>query len=263
METKYVKIPFDLELAKRIVNKEVDGKIITGDGRNVRVICWDSKAERDYPIIALIEDGKKELVYSYRLNGNYNSAPSNETAKLVLEVPEYMIFKDGDIVTFGWGNKDGKYYCEWISIIKSIEADEHEIFTEDYVSVYLKCDGCDLSQITFDCYSDGAKWARYSTIAEKQKLIEALNSSKNLKAKKYLKRFFNINTKEKQEYEFTFKQDVLVRQNNKDIWCHAQFSHKTLQHYVVSGGNCFLQCIPYNEETAHLLGTNEDFNFSE
>ena len=91
---------------------------------------------------------------------------------------------------------------------------------------------------------------RYATEEEKQKLIEALKTSKDPLAKEYLKRFFRI-----EECEFTFKQDVLVRQNNKDLWCGAQFSHKELNYYVVFGGNYFLQCIPYNEKTSHLLGT--------
>lgn len=32
METKYVKVPFEVELAKKITNGEVEGRIIDNDG---------------------------------------------------------------------------------------------------------------------------------------------------------------------------------------------------------------------------------------
>ena len=39
----FFKIPFDLELAKMITNKEVNGKIVTQDGHNARIVCFDYK----------------------------------------------------------------------------------------------------------------------------------------------------------------------------------------------------------------------------
>lgn len=88
METKEITIPFDLERAKRITNGEEEGKIITGDGRKARIICWDAKVEQGYPIGALISEGNIEVIKFYRTNGDYNSAPSNEYAKLKLSVPD-------------------------------------------------------------------------------------------------------------------------------------------------------------------------------
>lgn len=58
--TKFKKIPFDLELAKKITNKEVKGRIVTMEGRKVRIVCWDKKPidERamDLPIVALLQN---------------------------------------------------------------------------------------------------------------------------------------------------------------------------------------------------------------
>ena len=58
METKYITIPFDVERAKRIQDKEELGKIVTRDGRSVRIVCWDMKND-EYPIIALIDNVDK------------------------------------------------------------------------------------------------------------------------------------------------------------------------------------------------------------
>lgn len=55
---------------------------------------------------------------------------------------------------------------------------------------------------------------------------------------------------------------VLVRYNSESNWCIAFFSHidndlKTFCHkFVTAGYMSFKQMIPYNEETKHLLGTN-------
>lgn len=68
METKEITIPFDLERAKRITNCEEEGKVVTRDGRNVRIVCFD--AHRDDNIIALVEDEKGvEIPMSYASDG--------------------------------------------------------------------------------------------------------------------------------------------------------------------------------------------------
>lgn len=47
METKHIekktvtRYKFDISLAKKIQNKEIEGKIVTRDGRNVRILCFD------------------------------------------------------------------------------------------------------------------------------------------------------------------------------------------------------------------------------
>lgn len=46
-----------------------DRKVVTGDGRNVRIICTDSKI-RNYPIIALVEEPSRfENIFSYTEGG--------------------------------------------------------------------------------------------------------------------------------------------------------------------------------------------------
>lgn len=256
MEKKLVIVPFDFEMAKKIASKEIEGRIITRDKRCVRVVCWDAKS--DQCILALLQGESKEEVGAYPKDGRI-FMEGESPADLMLEIPEYMTFKDGDIATLGWKSDDGEF-CEWITILKSVEVDEINILTEDYVTVCLKCDEENYFPIDFDCTSDGAKWIRKPTEPEKQKLINELKASKETKAKEYLKRFFGI--EEKKEYEFKPKDWVLCRIG--DEWCLCRFSHKTMRFdgvlmYVTVGGVAYEQCIPYNEQTAHLIGKADDW----
>lgn len=110
MKTNYITVPFEIERAKRIANKEEDGKIVTRDGRNVRIICWD--AHSDDNIVALVENEKGvENPMSYSSNGSV-FLTSESPADLMLSVPEWSTFKSGDVVTMGRADTRGfpSYY---------------------------------------------------------------------------------------------------------------------------------------------------------
>lgn len=238
MEHKLVKVPFDLELAKKITNKECEGKIITRNGRNARIVCFDMKS--DSCIVAIIQDEFDEHVYSYPKDGciilNKQSG-----SDLILEIPEYMTFKDGDILSYDNGT----------FILKRFDGKNRiEYYANSYDCYY---------RLSFDsaCINTNiVDKIRPASEEEKQKLIEALKASKEPKAKEYLKRFFGI--EQKHEYEFTFKQTVLVRSICGE-WSAAEFSHKRGSHFCVFGGVVYQECIPYNEHTAHLIGTTENW----
>ena len=53
---------------------------------------------------------------------------------------------------------------------------------------------------------------------------------------------------------------VLVRDRRKYKWACAFFQHITKHDYFKYGciGGSFEYCIPYNDDTKHLVGTNED-----
>ena len=58
-------------------------KVVTGDGRSVRIICTDSKI-RDYPIIALVEEPSGfESLFSYTEGGQMVSYEPSEKYDLV------------------------------------------------------------------------------------------------------------------------------------------------------------------------------------
>ena len=65
METKYITIPFDLERAKRITNKSEDGKIVTRDGRNVRIVCFDVKNEDSILDYLIRKEGIKSVLFLF------------------------------------------------------------------------------------------------------------------------------------------------------------------------------------------------------
>lgn len=92
-QTTYKRIPFDIELAKKIINKEKKGRIVTRNGNKARIICTDVKDMGDvisvYNIIALIEskDGT-ENPFSFTNKGLF--LDSRESDKdLYIEVPTY------------------------------------------------------------------------------------------------------------------------------------------------------------------------------
>lgn len=89
MEQKMVKVPFDIELAKKITNGTKEGRIVTREGRSARVICWDRKGK--FPIMALIENGDNEGYQYYYADGIIEHR-INSGSDLMLEIPEYMTF---------------------------------------------------------------------------------------------------------------------------------------------------------------------------
>lgn len=92
-QTSFKRIPFNLALAKKITNKEVKGRIVTKDGRNAKILCWDMQWYGTHRLVALVEDGKKEIAISCYLNGKRIDEVYNwDSFDLYLEMPTY--YKD-------------------------------------------------------------------------------------------------------------------------------------------------------------------------
>lgn len=92
--TTFKRVPFNLELAKKITNMEVKGHIVTRDGRQARIICFDRKENEDIfdppkNIIALVEnkDGS-EGVFAFRNTGMILLTEETDH-DLQIEVPTY------------------------------------------------------------------------------------------------------------------------------------------------------------------------------
>lgn len=98
MKTKYKRIPFNIELAKKITNKEVKGSIVTRNGLKVRIICFNRKERKDTfdplrNIVALIQykvgdENGDEGVLTFRNNGMYLLNEETDY-DLLIEVPAY------------------------------------------------------------------------------------------------------------------------------------------------------------------------------
>lgn len=67
--------------------------------------------------------------------------------------------------------------------------------------------------------------------------------------------------KTKKKCSFKPFDKVLVRDDPgyyQDHWCCDFFSHIDDNGYFVTSGGEWSECIPYNKETQHLVGTNQD-----
>ena len=255
MEQKMITIPFEVEKAKKIQAGELPGKIVTHDGRNARIVCWDRKTEQKYKIVSLSDTGKFEFVSYNDETGKSDSSTEN---KLVLQVPEWTQFKDGDVLACEVDNGGGEYY-KWFSILKGeVELMFDNINFNSYVS-YDHETSYNAGELTYDEHADNIDTIRLATEEEKQQLIDALKQSTDPRAKEYLKRFFGIEEKEVSEQKLDFLQPVLVRANPSYQWLYGNFTHMSGELHFVSGGIGYKYCIPYTEQTKHLLGTTDNW----
>ena len=98
------------------------------------------------------------------------------------------------------------------------------------------------------------KKCRFATEEEKQQLFSALeNEGKAWDAVK--KQIVDL----KPKVELKPFDKVLSRRCSKDYWVLNFYSHKTDYYHICIDGSSNLYCIPYNEETAHLLGTTDEW----
>ena len=95
---------------------------------------------------------------------------------------------------------------------------------------------------------------RLATDSEKKQLFSALE--KEGKAWDSEKKMI-VDLKPKIELKPFDK--VVVRCGKADRWSIDFFSHKVHNGYICTGDAWFGYCLPYNDETAHLLGTTDDW----
>lgn len=242
MGNKLVIVPFDLELSKEITNGEVEGRIITRVGNSVRILCYDVIGN-NYKICGLVNSGNSEEPEVFTEKGLLYEKQTDDL-DLMIEIPEYLTFKIGDVITFG--NKEDSLSIG-IFMKRGINTSHTCFVTLSY-----------LGNLSFN--DDGLTYnnARLATEEEKQKLIDALLSSKYPETKEYCKTFFGI--EKKKGYEFKPFDRVLVRQSETCKWEASFFSNITdeVHKYRCCGMN-YMFCIPYNEQTAHLLGTKDNW----
>lgn len=252
-----VTVPFGMEMAKKITKGKIPGAIkFVGFGcsHDCRIICFDMKGI--YSIVALwrseLEDCEACLLCE--------SDGKTSLGKLQLEIPELLTYKEGDVVYCQ--NRDNT--CQWISIVK--EAWNNGLLGLNEHVAFLLSRKDDKFQ--FHSYSDNIGFTRMATEEEKQQLIEALQEDNSEESKKILKQFFNIEedenvTESKQDSECKFQpfDKVLVRDDKQGIWRieffgfildDEDFKYRCLY-------DSYRYCIPYNENTKHLLGTTDNW----
>ena len=63
-----------------------------------------------------------------------------------------------------------------------------------------------------------------------------------------------------EKHQFKPFDKVLVRDSDQGIWKVGLYSHYEKKSDIhVCAGSYYIQCIPYNENTAHLIGTNKPY----
>lgn len=171
-----------------------------------------------------------------------------ETLEIEKAQPE---FKDGDIV-FMKGIK-GRYYANCIFILRSEYKDGDE--RASYYAFYNTDDKFTIAEYgnTRVHYS-----LRPATDSEKQQFFSALEKEGKRwdSDKKAI-----VDLKPKVELKPFDK--VLVRDLGSQAWQVSLFSYKDSDFYYCCNGCGWNQCIPYNEETAHLLGTTGEWKGGE
>lgn len=187
METK---VPFDVEMAKNITDGEIPGKIVTRDGRRARIACWNYKSlSGEYPLLALIENGIFEDQELYTLKGKEKSFIEEACDKdLILKIPEYLTYKEGDIIYCEVDNGGGDY-CKWLSIVKEVDCILGQPYVVSYVD-FNKDSSYKCGYLEFGCTSDNIGLIRLATDVEKIQFKIQLKLSNEAKAIEYLKRFF-------------------------------------------------------------------------
>lgn len=243
MEQKMVTIPFDLETAKRIREGKIPGQIVTEKGRDRAEIVYEDDLCNAYPLLVVI--------HSIPILADWFSSTGetfNDENRLLLEVPEYTTFKDGEVLS----NEEGDY----IFILNT----NGKYLTSIYASCSIK-GGLTISD-NIAANENNIERYRLATDSEKQMMINALKASKNPKAKEYLKRFFGI--EEKPKYEFKPFDKVLVRKEGNKEWHISLFAREIVDDYnglpykyECSNGTLWDYCIHF-EGNEHLLGTAEN-----
>lgn len=161
-----------------------------------------------------------------------------ETLEIEKAQPE---FKDGDIITF----KDR------IIIIYNNSIEKYPNRTEIYYHACLKEGELTVNEYLMSC-GFGEGWYS-STEEEKQQLFSAL-AKKNMAWDAEKKQFVDL----KPKIEFKPFDKVVVRDTEYSTWCADLFSHIDEDYRYACVGATWSFCIPYNEETAKLIGTTNN-----
>ena len=253
----------------------------TGD-----VMLFPSKEMRDWEKFCwkrgdvLINSRGLKILFDRWANDNYTSFYA-KTINLVEDV-----FLDTNLHTLA-SEKEAKYFIKCIEEKlggklnrETLEVENTQPEFKDGDVVFVRCERFCFIEI-FNYFKDGDLYdhaslstklqmidicgkypiskyeiveIRLATESEKKQLFEALaKEGKSWDAEK--KAIMDL----KPKCEFKPFDKVLSRRCSKDYWVLNFYSHKTDYYHVCIDGSSNLDCIPYNEETAHLLGTTDEW----
>ena len=167
-----------------------------------------------------------------------------------LEIEKQPEFKDGDVVFVRL-----KRFC-FIEIFNYFKGD----YLYDHASLSTKTHTIDICG-KYPIYKDEIVEIRIANDSEKKQLFEALSKENKV-----------WNAEKKQVVDLKIKwitpkpfDRVITRNAYDDIWTANIFSHmNSCGEYVTIGcAGGYHYCLPYNDETAHLLGTTDEWKGGE
>lgn len=195
--------------------------------------------EKERLLTSDFQKAGKDAVQTYistieeRLGGNLN----RETLEVEKPQPE---FKDGDVVTIMPHIGDKLIYL--------FKAEDDEKY---YGHAFLDGNIAIVNEDSY-CQKDFCT-ARPSTDEEKQQLFSAL-AKKNMAWDAEKKQIVDL----KSNVELKPFDKVVVRDTEYSTWCADLFSHIDEDYRYACVGATWSFCIPYNEETAKLIGTTNN-----
>lgn len=229
--------------------KAEHGFEILSDGNTIYLADEDGIATSDYTLET--EEAAKTYINTIeeRLGGKLN----RETLEIEKTQPE---FKDGDIAFADYGNR------QYVFIVSG-KTDLLEGYNS-FISLDLSSLTLSMGYITNFFKKDLCK-LRLATEEEKKQLFPALEKEgKRWDSEK--KEVVDL----KPKVELKPFDKVLCRNSKDDTWEADFFARLTRKEidYTQSGkylcvGDLWMYCIPYNEETAHLLGTTDEWKGGE
>lgn len=242
---KKVTIPFDIELARKIQEGYLEGRIIDREGEKYTIIKYDAPGK--CPLVCICPSPMTSdltIARTYTTRGEYYHDKDECPYDLVLEVPEYVTWKEGDYLTIIHNS------IEYIIIFKDFDTRSGMI---DYHALYrMDIDFLDINNNTSK-YDDVTP----STPEDIQVITDALS---------YGMKRWNPDTKRvedvKKEPEHEFKpfDRVLVRDDDRDYWRPEFFSYKDEEgNTCCCGGVRYVIAIPYdgNEHLAMTTISNK------
>lgn len=239
---KKVTIPFNIELARKIQEGYLEGRIIDRDGEQYTILKYDAPGK--CPLVCICPSPMTRdltIARTYTINGEYYHDKDECPYDLLLEVPEYVTWKEGDYLTV---NQDERVY---VIIYKSFD----RLVNHDTIS-YHALFRADIDYLDLDGNMGYVGSTTPSTPEEIQSITDVLA---------YIGKRWNPETKQvedvKKEPEHEFKpfDRILVRDDDRDYWRPEFFSYKDEEgNTCCCGGVRYITAIPY-EGNEHLAMT--------
>lgn len=242
---KTVAIPFDLEMARKIQNGEVEGKIVDKCKTEYEIVKWN--ATGNYPLIGVYFDKESNVssARSFTIHGKYMESDSD--FDLQLEIPWYLTHEDGDYVTI-----ETKAFTYVLIYKFYLEGRTNPV----HYHVFFNTTDKDLR---FNSYCDdeaGVEVIRPSTLSEIE-LIHELLKENGYTWNPDTKRVEDV--KKEPEHEFKLMDLCLAKFSDVGCWNIVQFGYinNETKSMVSVGGLAWTEWIPY-EGNEHLLGTTNN-----